>query len=90
MIVGYKNIGDYLPHYFKQVYPEEQFDGSVEMFLERIEESPYSLEFYLTESALGLCATGLPNAVGGYLIFEADYDAIKPWLTLMYISLLEI
>ncbi|MCL2051500.1 MAG: hypothetical protein FWG91_07225 [Lachnospiraceae bacterium] len=90
MLVEYKNVGDLLiGGSFVQVYPEERFNGAVEMFADRLTEDVYSLEFYLTKTSVGLCVTGLPNAVGGYLIFEADYGDIRPLLTEKLLSILE-
>ncbi|MCL2078568.1 MAG: hypothetical protein FWH17_01850 [Oscillospiraceae bacterium] len=90
MPVEYKNIGGLLTDgNFVQVYPETSFDGAIEMFADRLAEEVYSLEFYLTETSAGLCVTGLPHAVGGYLIFEADYGGIRPLLTQKLLSVLE-
>ena len=89
MLIGYENVGDFLVSgNFTQIYPEESFDGAVEMFADRLAEDVYSLEFYLTETSVGLCVTGLPHAVGGYLIFEADYSGMRPLLTEKLLSVL--
>ena len=90
MLIGYENIGDLLTGgNFVQVYPAESLDGAIDIFADRLADEAYSLEFYLTEIGVGLCATGLPHAVGGYLIFEADYGDIRPLLTEKLLSTLE-
>ena len=74
---------------FELVYPEEEFDGAADIVLEHIADSPHSAVFYLTETALGLGVTGLPHAIGGYVLFEADYDDIEELLTERLLSALD-
>jgi hypothetical protein len=82
-IAEFIEVGNYLSEAildgrFVQIYPDEPIDGADETLMNSI--SDISNNFYLTENGMVLFVTDMPQATGGYWVFEAPYESIQSLL----------